>query len=74
MSSLPHNSTNAAGQPRGKPEVYTTASGSLILRPSHDGWVLSDGHGKVLFESHRTRRRSVEVVTDRGEIAVTIRR
>ena len=74
MSSLRHKRSDAAVWPQAKPEVYSTSSGSLILRPSHDGWLLIDGHGQVLSESHGTRRHYVEFVTDHGQIAMTIRR
>src|ERR1700741_4943519 len=60
---------------REKPEVSSSASGSLILHPTHDGWRLVGAGGKILFESrgHGRRRPHLDVVTRGGDLGVVVR-
>jgi hypothetical protein len=60
---------------REKPEVSSSASGSLILHPTHDGWRLVGAGGKILFESrgHGRRRPRLDVVNRGGDLGVVVR-
>jgi hypothetical protein len=60
---------------REKPEVSSSASGSLILHATHDGWRLVGAGGKILFESqgHGRRRARLDVVNRGGDLAVVVR-
>jgi hypothetical protein len=61
---------------REKPEVSSCAGGSLVMRPTDDGWRLTGAGDKVLFESHgRTPRRPrLEISEDAGDLDITVKR
>jgi hypothetical protein len=61
---------------RDKPEVSSRAGGSLVMRPTDDGWRLTGAGDNVLFESHgRTPRRPrVEITADAGGLNITVKR
>ena len=55
-----------------KPRVRSTASGSLVLRPTQDGWALLGPDGEVVFHGHGVagRHQCLEFAHDHGAISV----
>jgi hypothetical protein len=59
-----------------KPDVSSTADGSLVLLVTDDGWRLVGRGGTNLFESHgrSTRPPRLEITHDGGDLEVIVRR
>jgi hypothetical protein len=58
---------------RQKPHVYTTAGGSLVFRPTDDGWRLTGAHGTILLQSHAhaTQAPRLELASAGGDLDVS---
>ena len=72
MSALAPRPAAFALRMAGKPDASSSAAGTLVLRPTEDGWALVGATGGVVFRALgvRGRRRCLEFARTHGVVAV----
>jgi hypothetical protein len=73
MATDPNHRLTSKRRMRTKPEVTSTASGSLILHATDDGWRLLGRGGATLFETHRrSSPPRLQITQDGGDLEVIV--